>query len=363
MLSIASPTLWITSLLSFLVCLVVVSTKRLHGRFTFDPIHGIQKAHGMPTPRIGGLGVYLSLLGADLILADTPTGQLLTYMLLAGLPAFLVGFFEDLFKRGGVWERLSATFVSALLAWWLFDVSLTHVQVPGIDLLLTWLPFSVAFTALGVAGVANAINIVDGFNGLASGTVMIAAAALGLMASQVGDAPLAGACVVLVFAVLGFWLMNFPLGKIFLGDGGAYLLGFLLGWLAVLLPMRNPEISPWASLLACGYPVIEAVFSLIRRVQRKTHFGLPDRLHLHSLIKARIIRRQFAHWSPELRNSATSVPLWLFSVVLGSVAVVYAQQVEILVLALVGAVCSYWLWYLRLVRFGRDPGPRRARVK
>ena len=103
MISFASPTLWLTSLLSFAACLLLVATKKFHGRFTLDVSHGIQRAHSMPTPRVGGLGVYLSLLGADLLLADTETGTLLTYMLLAGLPAFVVGFMEDLFKRGEVW--------------------------------------------------------------------------------------------------------------------------------------------------------------------------------------------------------------------------------------------------------------------
>ena len=354
MISFAAPTLWLTSLLSFAACLLLVATKKFHGRFTLDASHGIQRTHSMPTPRVGGLGVYLSLLGADLMLADTETGTLLTYMLLAGLPAFVVGFMEDLFKRGEVWGRLAATFASALVACWLFNLSLTRVDVPGFDLLLTWLPFSVAFTALGVAGVANAVNIIDGFNGLAAGTVMVAAAALGLIAWQAGDAPLAGVCLVLIFAVLGFGAMNFPLGKIFLGDGGAYLLGFMLGWLAVMLPMRNPEVSPWASLLACGYPVIEAVFSLMRRIQRKTHFSQPDRLHLHSLLKSRFIRKRWG-WLPSVfQNSATSIPLWAFSALMAWPAVVYARQPDILLLCFVAALLSYWVWYLRLVRFGRE---------
>lgn len=354
MIPLTSPILWLTSLVSFAACLLLVTTKKFHGRFTLDASHGIQRVHSMPTPRVGGLGIYLSLLGADLMLSDTQTGTLLTYMLLAGLPAFVVGFMEDLFKRGEVWGRLSATFVSAVLAWWLFDLSLTHVNVPGFDILLTWLPFSVAFTALGVAGVANAINIIDGFNGLASGTVMIASAALGLIAYQSGDTALAGACLVLVFAVLGFGAMNFPLGKIFLGDGGAYLLGFMLGWLAVMLPMRNAEVSPWASLLACGYPVIEAVFSLMRRIQRKTHFGEPDRLHLHSLLKSRLIRKRWGHLPQVLQNSATSVPLWGFSLLMAWPAVVFAGQTDILLLCFVAALLSYWVWYLKLVRFGNE---------
>lgn len=354
MVSLTTPVLWLFSLFSFFVCLALVVTKRFHGRFSLDTANGIQRSHSNPTPRVGGLGIFMSLLGADLMLSDTPVGQMLTYMLIAGLPAFIAGFAEDLFKRGGIKERLLATLFSALIACWLFDLSLTQVNVPGLDFLLLFAPFSVAFTVLGVAGVANSINIIDGVNGLASGTVIISASLLALIAHGVGDAQLVSICLVLIFVSLGFSFLNFPFGKIFLGDGGAYLLGFMLAWIAVLLPTRNPEISAWASLLACAYPIIEVLFSVVRRVARNTYFGESDRLHLHSLLRSRYVQKRFSLFPVVWQNSFTALPLWLYAGFCGAPAVFFPGQPGILFLCFVSSALVYWVWYIKLVRFGRD---------
>ncbi|MBK7655484.1 MAG: glycosyltransferase family 4 protein, partial [Betaproteobacteria bacterium] len=99
--------------------------------------------------------------------------------------------------------------------------------------------FRFAFTAFAIAGLSNPINIIDGFNGLASGAVLISLASLGLIAFQVNDLDLMRMCFILSGATLGFVVLNFPFGKIFLGDGGAYLLGFTLAWTSVLLLLRN----------------------------------------------------------------------------------------------------------------------------
>src|SRR4029450_979221 len=99
-----------------------------------------------------------------------------------------------------------------------------------------------------------------GFNGLAAGSVAIMLGAMGLIAYSVGDAQLATVSFVLAAGALGFGAVNWPFGKIFLGDGGAYFLGFLLAWVAVLLPMRSPHVNAWATMLVCAYPVLEVGF-------------------------------------------------------------------------------------------------------
>ncbi|MHA3916423.1 hypothetical protein [Halovulum sp. GXIMD14793] len=89
----------------------------------------------------------------------------------------------------------------------------------------------------------------------------------------------------LAAAVAGFLVINFPLGRIFLGDGGAYLLGFALGVVAVMLPLRNPEISSWTSLLLLAYPLTEAWVSMFRRhVLHRRNISSADSAHLHSLV-------------------------------------------------------------------------------
>jgi hypothetical protein len=115
-----------------------------------------------------------------------------------------------------------------------------------------------------------------------------------LIAWQVSDAQLAGVALVLAACVWGFFWVNWPLGKIFLGDGGSYFVGFSLAWVAVMLIERNPSVSAFAALLVCAHPVTEVLFSIYRRKIKKTNPGRPDRLHLHSLVKQRYVRR----WLP-----------------------------------------------------------------
>lgn len=344
----------VLGLLSLVACFGIVATQHLHGGLSMDSSHGVQRSHAVPSPRIGGLGIYLSLVVIDVFIARLPVGELLTPILLAGIPTFMMGLLEDLFKRGSIFERLGGTFISALLAWWLMDISLRQVGVAGLDDLLSLTAFSVLFTAFSVAGVANAVNIIDGFNGLASGVVVIAMAGLGAIAFQVGDVAVGQLAVLFIVAVLGFMVLNFPFGKIFLGDCGAYFLGFSLAWVAVLLVARNPEVSAWACLLVCAFPIYETLFSIVRRVSHKAHFGRPDRLHLHSLMGARWIQPRFAHWPAVLRNSMTSLPIWLFSLLLSVTGLVWFDHPSLLMICAFGGALFYWVWYLRIVRFGKE---------
>ena len=216
----------------------------------------------------------------------------------------------------GVRTRLIASFASGLLAAWLLDAHLTRLDTPGLDLLVATVPLSFAFTAFAVGGVTNAVNIIDGLNGLASGSVALMLGGLGASAWMQGDGLVLYLCLAGIAAVLGFMVLNFPFGKIFLGDGGAYLAGFWLAECAVLLLVRNPAVATWAPLLVCFYPVWETGFSMYRRrFVRKRLTGRPDMVHLHHLLMRRVITRLLGRSSPSWgRHGATSLLLWMATV-------------------------------------------------
>jgi UDP-N-acetylmuramyl pentapeptide phosphotransferase/UDP-N-acetylglucosamine-1-phosphate transferase len=257
----------------FAFCVLSVVTKRWHGALTMDFTDGIQKFHTAPTPRIGGIPIVLGLVVAWSV-AQQELKDLLLPILLAGMPAFLFGVAEDLTKRVGVMQRLLATMASGLLAWWITDYSITRVDIWGVDWLLSFTLVSVIFTAFAVGGVANAINIIDGFNGLASTMATLAFVGYALIAWQVGDYTLANTSLVLAACVWGFFWVNWPFGKIFLGDGGSYFIGFALAWAAVMLLARNQSVSAFAALVVCVHPVTEVLFSIYRRKVRKDHPGM-----------------------------------------------------------------------------------------
>lgn len=309
--SVFTPTAW-ALLASFLFSAVLVLTKRLHGEWSMDFIEGVQKFHTELTPRIGGVPIVLALVVAW-GRAPLEVKSLLTPILIAGMPAFLFGVAEDITKRVGITQRLLATMCSGLLAWWVSDVSLSRVDIWGLDWILGFSTLSVLFTAVAVAGIANAINIIDGVNGLAGLAGTAAFLGFALIAHQAGDTSLATVSLLLAASVCGFFWVNWPLGKIFLGDGGAYFVGFALAWVAVLLVERNPSVSAFAALLICVHPVVEVLLSIYRRGIRKAHPGMPDQLHFHSLLKRRYIRRWFRHRSALARNSIAGVAMGSFT--------------------------------------------------
>ena len=157
--------------------LLIVMTQKWHGRFSYDTSSGPQKFHVSLTPRVGGIAIFIALIVAWKF-NPQPCSHLLAPLLIAGLPVFVLGVAEDLSKRINPLQRLLAAIVTGILAWWLTGYTLNHVDIPPVDFLLAYLPLSIAFTAFAVAGLTNAINIIDGFNGLAGGTVIISLSAL-----------------------------------------------------------------------------------------------------------------------------------------------------------------------------------------
>lgn len=335
---------------SFLVAQGLVLTAPAHGRFTMDAPGAVQKVHARPTPRVGGIGIYLALIVASALVADTDAARILRTLIIAGAPALLMGLLEDVTKRISVPARLAATFTSGILGCWIGGLALNHVDVPLLDAALGFGPIAILFTAFAVSGVANSINIIDGYNGLASGTTVIALLSLAAIAAQSSDVPLAMVAVILAAAVAGFWLVNFPWGKLFLGDGGAYFAGFALAWIAVLLPMRNPQISPWASLLVCGYPVIEVLYSVARRWTQGQSPGQPDRRHLHSMVASRIVHRHLRDMDPTLQNSAVSVLMWVCAAFPALLGVTFYGRTSTLTLCAGCSLLLYHLLYRRVAR-------------
>lgn len=334
---------------SLVLCIALVLTKGWHGPLTMDHTDGVQKFHTDPTPRIGGIPIVLGLFVAW-SQAPQDARSLLGPILVAGMPAFIFGLLEDITRRVGVMQRLMATMASGLLAWWLTDYSLSRVDVWGVDWLLSLTLISVLFTAFAVGGVANSINIIDGFNGLASTTSVLAFIGFALMAWQLGDAALASAALVLAACVWGFFWVNWPFGKIFLGDGGSYFIGFALAWIAVLLIERHPQVSAFAALVVCAHPVTEVLFSIYRRKMKKMHPGHPDRLHFHSLLKQRYVRRWLPRVPIQIRNSITGLlagSMTLTAIVLANVCM-YSTSLSVGAVLVLGL--GYVAIYARMVR-------------
>lgn len=345
---------------SFLVNLWVVRSAKTHARYSHDhDVSGPQKFHVRPVPRIGGLSIVAGVVAAAAVLGYAfERVDLMVALLACGMPVFLVGIVEDLTKSVSPRRRLFAAALSAGLAAIFIDGVIGRTDIPGVDLLVSTQVGAILLAIFVVAGFSNAINIIDGFNGLASMCVVIMLVAVTYVAFQVGDRAIGLMALAGIGAALGFFIWNFPAGLVFLGDGGAYFLGFYLGELAILLVHRNPGVSPMFALLLGIYPVFETVFSIYRRrVLRGRPAGLPDAAHLHSLIYLRFLR-----WAGDdrsareltRRNSMTAPYLWALCMLSAIPAVLWWYSSAILGGFIVLFAITYLWLYWRIVRF-RSP--------
>lgn len=349
-------------LVSWFMCLLVVRTKQWHGRFTLDGQHGKQKVHTLPTPRIGGLALAAGLAAAALwthvhasTSSDFELQRLLFSICLSATPAFVVGFIEDITKAVSVKARLLATAASGGLLVVLTGHWVTHVSVPGLDTLLLMYPVGMVFTAFAVAGIANSVNIIDGFNGLAGGVVVLMLLTIAAIAYRVDDGTIVQMALLGAAVTAGFLLLNYPKGSLFLGDAGAYGLGFYVAALAVLLAERNlGEVSPWAMLLVCGYPFIETMFSIYRRLSRKKkgNPGQPDALHLHSLVYRRLISRHLLPGAPAWQRNACTAPImWVYAAVPMLGAITWPESFWMVAAWLLFSAFVYLRFYRKLLSF------------
>jgi UDP-N-acetylmuramyl pentapeptide phosphotransferase/UDP-N-acetylglucosamine-1-phosphate transferase len=184
---------------------------------------------------------------------------------------------------------------------------------------------------------------------------MIALSGLAFMAWKVGDTLLLQMCLTSLAVVFGFFVFNWPKGAIFLGDAGAYLIGFWVVELGILLALRNPQISPMAPVVVGLLPLIETLFSMYRRNVKKNHpVNQPDALHLHTLVYRRMLFNPALKYSAnELNavNAKVALFFWLPAAIFSALACIFAESTEAqLLLMLMYLIMYNWL-YLRLVRF------------
>jgi UDP-GlcNAc:undecaprenyl-phosphate/decaprenyl-phosphate GlcNAc-1-phosphate transferase len=346
-------------LASLITTLLVVRYSHLHDHVTADfDLSGVQKFHTIPVPRVGGIGLLIGMLTASTVrlTQNAEVGSFALILMACAMPAFLMGFLEDVTKRIGVKTRLLATATSALLAGYCLGAWVQSLQILGVDSLMqhySWLAF--IFTCFAVAGVANAFNIIDGYNGLAGMVGVIILAGIAYVSFQVGDHAIMIAALSMMGAILGFFIWNYPRGLIFLGDGGAYLIGFWIAELSVLLTVRHQEVSVWFPLLLCFYPIFETLFTIYRRLfVSRAHPGMPDAAHLHQIIYKRVVRWAVGSsrsTDKMIRNALTAPYLWVLASFTVIPAVLFWRNAMLLQsFAVLFALC-YVLLYRRLVRF------------
>jgi UDP-GlcNAc:undecaprenyl-phosphate GlcNAc-1-phosphate transferase len=262
-----------------------------------------RKVHQRPMVRLGGVAIFVGTLAALLTVWCLGGFGLLPPqkeweiwgVTLGGLAFFLIGLADDLFNLSH-FSRLCLQVVFATLAWWA-GVRIDFLSIPFDGLIHTsWL--SLPVTVIWLVGMANAINWIDGLDGLAAGVCGIAAVVLLVLTLFMEQPAAALIAAALAGSALGFLRYNFNPAKIFMGDGGAYFMGFTLAGVAVVGLVKTAAVTAVAvtsvllPYLVLAVPILDMSLVILSRLKRGQSPFIADKRHLHHrLLKAGISHR------------------------------------------------------------------------
>ena len=243
-------------------------------------------------PRLGGLAIVLAVLAGVTALWCTPNGLRATLsgdwfwlgrFLVAGVVVLLVGLYDDL--RGATpGQKLAVQMVAAALAWWLgFRMN----ALPAVGFPIRFAAVSFFLTVVWIVAVTNAVNLLDGLDGLAGGVAFFAAISVFVVSLMQQDQPASALAVILAGALLGFLRFNSPPARIFLGDTGSLFLGCVLSTLALAVARGATPMAQTVPYVALGLPLLDMVLTVARRAIRGKSLFAADCDHIHHRLVAR----------------------------------------------------------------------------
>ena len=347
----------LTQLLVFastVFALLILNTQRAAlSRRGAQHLNARQASHTLPTPRIGGLAISVGVLSGALL----SESAVFSMLLWTTLPLFLIGLVEDLGPHTSPRLRLSLAALSSVLAISILDVHIDRAGIPFLDPIFAVAAVGIAVTVFVSSGFTHAMNLVDGLNGLSGAIVIMIVTAFAALSYEFGHADLVALNVTILSSFFAFMVWNFPSGKIFLGDAGAYSAGHIIAWNGIILMYREPAISPWAILLIVIWPVLETVFSMLRRAARRQSMAHPDRMHFHH-----VVMRLTSIADPSLgiatSNPLASVLIWPLAAIPCALGVAYVRDVAVSAAMVAAFAACYVFVYVMLVKIS----PRLRRI-
>ena len=280
---------------SFLISLLAQITfyflfNFLKKRFSFDKYEAVQKIHEGEIPRIGGLIFFI---GFIILLVLNKTNLFLILPLLASsLFIFSFSFYEDVKQNLSPIFRLIVLFIGSFI--FVFFTNLPEVNISFLSVINNNHFFLILIFILSLMLLMNGFNFIDGLNGLSSFSFFSILFSIYYVANFYGDYFLTNLIIIIFLSSLVVFFLNFPFGKIFLGDSGSYLYAMISGSLVIYLFSRNPTLPSLFAMVILAYPITEMLFSILRKLLNGNSPIEPDTKHLHHLIFERLDGNKFS---------------------------------------------------------------------
>ena len=289
--------------------------KKIYKKLGLKVYAAIQRIHLAETPRLGGLIIVSVLSLYTFLHAEANVASILKLCLLSMLPLLFIALKEDLFHNVKPTVRLLALLGSGVLFVVNFSGPYPHFEGTFLQNFFEKPLALIVFYPVALTALANGSNLTDGVNGLCSAIFLSILGSLLFLAYQVGDNTIMMAIWIVVMLIGSFLMLNYPWGRIFLGDLGAYALAFLTGIITILFFGRHSDISPWFPVLILIYPMTEVTFSMVRRLYLRKPVFRPDTKHLHIKIFY-FLRKipQMKHYANPTVTPLLSV-LWIYPLI------------------------------------------------
>ncbi|MDN4088931.1 glycosyltransferase family 4 protein [Paenibacillus polymyxa] len=321
-----------------LALLLTPLVKRFAVKVGAVDVPNARKVHTRIMPRLGGLGIFLAfLLSLLAMLPFVPDGMLssrdinfIAAFLIGGTLITLIGALDDRLDLNAKLKFLAQIAVACMVVF-AFDIRVDFVNVPFQDAyssLESWI--SIPLTIFWIVGVTNAINLIDGLDGLAAGVSGIAIGTIAVMSLLMGNYMVAMLCLVLLGSIIGFLFFNFHPAKIFMGDTGSLFLGFSLAMLSMLGFKQIAIVSFITPLIIIGVPLSDTFFAIIRRKLQKKPIFSPDKGHLHHCLR----ELGFSHRQTVLIIYGIAVFFGILAVIQSSAALNEANWVTFVVICI-----------------------------
>jgi UDP-GlcNAc:undecaprenyl-phosphate GlcNAc-1-phosphate transferase len=271
-----------------LAVLITPFVIRLSRRFNIVDPPDIRKVHSKAIPRVGGVALFVSMMGLVIPALFLPNvigdsfrsiqSKIITLLSAAGF-IFFIGLLDDI-KGLRVRVKLLSQIIAAVVVCWA-GIRIDYVAITdSIHVNLGW--FSWPLTVVWIVGITNAINIIDGLDGLAAGICAAACGVIVILTLHFGPAVMTVVMLSLLGALSGFLFFNFNPAKIFMGDSGSLFLGFTIASSSVLCAAKAETIVGLAlPILALGIPIFDTLLSILRRFLERRSIFAPDRSHFH----------------------------------------------------------------------------------
>ncbi|WP_182199836.1 glycosyltransferase family 4 protein [Paraliobacillus salinarum] len=290
--------------------LLFYPVKKLAIKYKVMDIPDHRKIHITPTPRLGGLAIFLGTCIGLIYL--NPKHEHLLEISLGALIIIITGILDDKYQLRPIIKLAGQLLAAGVLVFG--GVIIETITIPFYGV-VDLQQFSILITILWVVGIANAINLIDGLDGLASGVSTIALISILILAIMDYRLIVIYLCVVLIGSNLGFLYHNFHPAKIYMGDTGSMFLGYSIAVIAILGLFKNATLFSFIiPIILLAVPIFDTLFAIIRRALNKEKIMQPDKKHIHyQLLAAGYSHRE------------TVLIIYGFSTVFGALAILFSD--------------------------------------